>query len=81
MSMMSKDSAARPTAEEIFSHEVVSRARAHMEMMLNSLRDQGESRPEILFKASPLASVDDTFLSDILGDNAKSDMMEMDCSA
>lgn len=66
-SMMRKDPARRPDINSICSHPVVSRARARMEETLEELRAQGESRPEILFKASPLASVDVTFLQDILG--------------
>ena len=38
-----------------------------MDQALGELQAQGDVRPEVLFKASPLASVDATFLPDILG--------------
>ena len=65
--MMRKDPAARPDIDAICSHPVVSRARVRMEEALGELQTQGDIRPEVLFKASPLASVDATFLQDILG--------------
>ncbi|KAL5523712.1 hypothetical protein ACEPAG_7885 [Sanghuangporus baumii] len=80
MWMMSKDPSARPTAAEICSHPVISRAQEHMNALLDVLREEEGSQPEILFKASPLASMDDSFLSDILGDHARMDTMKMDCS-
>ncbi|OCB88390.1 hypothetical protein A7U60_g4431 [Sanghuangporus baumii] len=80
MWMMSKDPSARPTAAEIYSHPVISRAREQMDTLLDVLRAQEGSQPEVLFKASPLASVDDSFLSDILVDHAPVDAMKMDCS-
>ncbi|EJD02900.1 uncharacterized protein FOMMEDRAFT_20109 [Fomitiporia mediterranea MF3/22] len=79
-SMMSKDPSARPSANDIYAHPVVFRARARMEALHDDLREQGESRPEILFRASPLASVDDSFLPDILGEDVV-DAMEVDCNA
>lgn len=66
-SMMRKKPSARPSAEEIYSHAVITRARLRMEIPLNELHEQGETRSEILFKYSPLAGVDETFLSEILG--------------
>lgn len=80
-SMMSKDPASRPSADDIYSHRVVSRARLRMETLLDELRGYGESRPEVLFRASPLAGVDEFFLPDILEVNADADVMGMDCSA
>ena len=80
MRMMSKDPSARPTSADIYSHPIVSRAREHMDALLGELRVQGGLQPEILFKASPLASDDDSFLSEILGDYAESEAMKMDCS-
>ena len=79
-SMMSKDPASRPSADDIYSHVVITRARSRMDALLEELRACGESSPEVLFKASPLAAVDESFLSDILGANTDIDAMNMDCS-
>ena len=78
--MMRKDPSARPSAEEIHSHAVITRARTRMETVLNELRDQGETRTEMLFKCSPLAGVDEAFLSEILGPEANTNVEEMDLS-
>lgn len=79
--MMNKDPLARPTAENVYKHDVVARARVYMDSLLGELRAQGETRPDILFKASPLAGVDDSFLSDILGVYADAGTIAMDCDA
>lgn len=79
--MMNKDPLARPTAENVYEHDVVARARVYMDSLLGELRAQGETRPEILFKASPLAGVDDSFLSDILGVYTDAGSIAMDCDA
>ena len=67
--MMRKNPGERPTAGEIYGHAVVSRARARMEIALAEVRATGDDRTEALFKASPLASVDDSFLRGILGED------------
>lgn len=71
-SMMRKDPAARPDIDSIYAHPVVARTRARMEQALGELQVQGDLRPEVLFKASPLASVDAAFLQDILGPDVDS---------
>jgi len=68
--MMSKDPERRPAAETIYSHPVVTRARARMDLALETLKAQGD---EVLFKASPLAGVEDGFLRDILGHDTGAD--------
>ncbi|KAH8119125.1 hypothetical protein DFH11DRAFT_1539989 [Phellopilus nigrolimitatus] len=78
--MMRKDPAARPSADGVYTHTVVTRARERMEQALDVLRAQGDTRPEVLFKASPLAAVDADFLFDILGTDAGTDAMAMDWS-
>lgn len=70
--MMLKNSCVRPTAEAIYTHPAVSRARARMVEVEQELRSRGEVSPEALFKASPLAGVEDPdgFLQDVLGNEA-----------
>lgn len=75
-SMMRKNASQRPTAKAIYSHPVITRARARMDKALNKIRASGDIRAETLFKASPLAGADESFLNDILG----LDSMAMDCS-
>ena len=75
-SMMRKDPVRRPSAKAIYGHPVITRARTRMEHAIEELRMAGDVRPEVLFKASPLASTDESFLDEILG----SECMAMDCS-
>ncbi|THH09118.1 hypothetical protein EW145_g2227 [Phellinidium pouzarii] len=79
-SMLRKDPGARPSAESVYAHPVVTRARARMEEALVALRADGETRPEVLFKISPLSGVDASFLTDILCVGTNGDL-SMDCSA
>lgn len=69
-SMMCQDPSRRLDAEAVYSHTVVARARAKMESALERMRSRGEALPETLFKASPLAGVEASFLDDILSDLA-----------
>lgn len=79
-SMLRKNPGARPNAESVYAHPVVTRARARMEEALDAFRAHGETRAEVLFKASPLSGVDASFLTDILGVETNEDM-SMDWSA
>lgn len=62
-SMMRADPAARADIERVHSHPVICRARLAMERMHSEAKATGSS----LFEASPLASVPDTFLEEIIG--------------
>ena len=68
-SMMSKEPSRRPSADMVFAHPVVNRARTKMEETEARLREEAGTEPtaEVLFKASPLAGVEAGFLEDILG--------------
>lgn len=70
--MMRKDPKQRPDAVSVYAHPVVARARAKMDSALEALRAQGDARPESLFKASPLAGVEASFLSEILNEDVES---------
>ena len=61
--LMWADPTLRINAQEIFDHPIVSRARALMEKTHNQAVNNGTS----VFAASPLASVPDSFLIEILG--------------
>lgn len=61
--MMRTDPASRITARGIYEHSVVARARAAMEKMMDDARRDGRSE----FVGSPLASVPEGFLEEILG--------------
>jgi mitosis inhibitor protein kinase SWE1 len=74
---MRKNPSTRPSADSIYHHPVICRARLRMEDAVAELFRMGETRPESLFKASPLASADDAFLADVLGTEAA---MTMDCN-
>ncbi|KAI5123074.1 hypothetical protein M0805_000508 [Coniferiporia weirii] len=80
-SMLRKNPAARPDAESVYTHPVITRTRSRMEQALNVLRAHEETRPESLFKASPLAGVEASFLADILGAEATEGVVAMDWSA
>lgn len=62
-SMMRTDPVARVDIQTVHSHLIVSRVRQAMERMYAEAKATGSS----LFAASPLASVSETFLEDILG--------------
>lgn len=53
----------RVSADNVFEHAVVRRTRAAMERMEGEIRAKGG----IVFSASPLASVSNGFLEEILG--------------
>ena len=74
-SMMRKNPSQRPSATIIFNHPVISRARTRMLQVLDELHQVGDTRPEDLFRASPLAGTDERFLNEILED----DYMPMEC--
>ena len=71
--MMRRDPEQRVTAREIWTHPVVSRARIEMEEAYAEAVRLGAST----FAASPLASVREDFLEDIL---AEQSVAEMDIS-
>jgi mitosis inhibitor protein kinase SWE1 len=61
--LMRTDPTLRINAQDTFDHPIVSRARAMMERTYNQAMKNGTS----VFAASPLASVPDSFLIEILG--------------
>jgi mitosis inhibitor protein kinase SWE1 len=61
--LMRTDPTLRINAQDIFDHPIVSGARALMEQAYNQAVENGTS----VFAASPLASVPDSFLIEILG--------------
>ncbi|KAF9051208.1 hypothetical protein BDZ89DRAFT_1057063 [Hymenopellis radicata] len=61
--MMRTDPTSRISMRDICAHAVVRRARSRMDKMYETAKLEGSS----LFSASPLASVTDGFLEDILG--------------
>jgi len=61
--LMRTDPTLRINAQDIFDHPIVSRARAMMERTYNQAVKNGTP----VFAASPLASVPDSFLIEILG--------------
>lgn len=61
--MMRTDPSQRVDIQTICAHPVISRARSAMERTFATAKANGESP----FIASPLASVPDSFLSEILG--------------
>lgn len=73
-SMMRKNASQRPSANNIFHHPVISRARTRMQQALDELHQLG-ARPEDLFRASPLAGTNEGFLDEILGRDSEA----MDC--
>ncbi|KAG1735156.1 uncharacterized protein EDB91DRAFT_1145582 [Suillus paluster] len=62
-SMMRTDPARRADVQAVCAHAVVKRARGAMERMYEEAKREGTS----VFAASPLASVSNTFLEEILG--------------
>lgn len=73
-SMMRTNPESRVSAQDVFDHPVVARARRMMENMMNDSLRKGLGA----FRASPLGSVDEGFLADILERRA-SDAMDV-CS-
>ena len=61
--MMRTDPAERVDIQTVHSHPVIRRVRLAMERVYSEAKATGSS----LFVASPLASVPDTFLEEILG--------------
>jgi mitosis inhibitor protein kinase SWE1 len=61
--MMRTEPEKRIKVEEVYGHEVVTRARSAMERAYVTAKGRGTS----VFCASPLASVGDGFLEEILG--------------
>lgn len=68
--MMRTDPAERITIHGVFGHDVVSRVRVRMEMMYEKAKREGS----VLFAASPLASVSEGFLEEILGRSGAMDV-------
>ena len=62
-SMMRTDPTERVDIQTVYSHRVIRRARLAMGRMYSEAKVTGSSQ----FAASPLASVPDTFLEEILG--------------
>lgn len=62
-SMMRTHPAERVDVQTVHSHPIVCRVRLSMERMYSEAKGTGSS----VFAASPLASVPDTFLDEILG--------------
>lgn len=60
---MRREPVSRISAQGIYEHSVVARARATMERMTGEARREGRSE----FVGSPLASVPEGFLEEILG--------------
>ena len=61
--MMRTEPSRRLTVHQVYAHAVVSRARRNMEEAHRRAKKQGQS----VFAASPLASVPEGFLEEILG--------------
>ena len=61
--LMCPDATERISAQDVFDHPIVSRARARMEQTYEMAVQTGTPT----FAASPLASVPDSFLAEILG--------------
>jgi mitosis inhibitor protein kinase SWE1 len=75
MQMMRADPGSRISAQGIYDHPVVVRARGAMQRMMGDARREGKSE----FAGSPLASVPPGFLEEILG-RRQEGCWEMDMS-